>query len=164
MSADLHFFTPFEAPLELISEILTLCDDDFNPPLSTRWSTLQQSFEELPPDISRYSECVRQQNCLIVPHGGLISWRTDYKTDAVELPESFAYVTTVAVTPECRRSGVASELYEALFEKLGDTPIVFRTWLGNIAHISLAGKLGFELVGVSGQRGNGEETVWYKRG
>lgn len=60
-----------------------------------------------------------------------------------------AELTNVAVSPECRRRGIAGQLLEWLFEELGDGVNIFlEVRESNQAAIALYLKYGFEQIGV----------------
>ena len=158
---------------EQILKILTNCNSEFVPPLTLRSSTTQGEFSDISEgsnDIPyAYFEGIKEQKMLVAEAcgkvAGFMSFKTDFNSDVITgefLPN--IYISTVITDKAMRHKGVTKSLYGALLEKYEKRNIFTRTWSTNTAHTSLLTSLGFrEFKRISNDRGNGIDTVYYKR-
>lgn len=154
-----------------IRDLLSECDEDFVPPLSTRSGTCDSDLSGSDGgSLDAYMRGVARQDCVVAFEGGrvvgLLSYREDYRPDAAEFRpgERVLYVSTVLVAPEFRRSGACRRMYGALISRLGRTGgfVLTRTWSGNESHARLLESLGFGVLRtIEDDRGEGVHTVYY---
>lgn len=155
-----------------VLDILTDCDKEFVPPLSSRNSTTQGSFSvgeakgEIP---AEYFENMKKQPILTAEEDGTVmgfmSFKEDYVSDAVKnefLPN--VYISTVAVHHGYRGRGITKAFYKKLFELYPNRNILTRTWSTNASHSGILSKMGFsEFLRIKDDRGVGTDTVYYCR-
>ena len=140
-----------EAYLADIMELLSLCDQEFIPPLSARSSTIQSNLgpqggkREGP--VAYFENIQHQPAFLAVDDGrvvGFMSLKKNYVCE--EIPPSHSpnvYVTTVIVHPHYRRHGITNGFYHHLFKKFGWGNVFTRTWSTNLSHIRILSSLKF---------------------
>ena len=162
-----------EAYLADIMELLSLCDQEFIPPLSARSSTIQSNLgpqggkREGP--VAYFENIQHQPAFLAVDDGrvvGFMSLKKNYVCE--EIPPSHSpnvYVTTVIVHPHYRRHGITNGFYHHLFKKFGSGNVFTRTWSTNLSHIRILSSLKFyEHCRLEDDRGPGIDTIYYYHG
>ena len=162
-----------EAYLADIMELLSLCDQEFIPPLSARSSTIQSNLgpqggkREGP--VAYFENIQHQPAFLAVDDGrvvGFMSLKKNYVCE--EIPPSHSpnvYVTTVIVHPHYRRHGITNGFYHHLFKKFGWGNVFTRTWSTNLSHIRILSSLKFyEHCRLEDDRGPGIDTIYYYHG
>lgn len=156
--------------LDGIMELLTLCDKEFTPPLSSRNSTTQSDLTAKQTNSSapyEYFENIRHQPALVVIENGdvigFMSMRKNYVCS--EIPPAMTpniYITTVIVHPQYRNRGITNKLYCALFDRFVGCHIFTRTWSTNDKHTRiLASRKFYEYCRLEDDRGEGIDTVYY---
>lgn len=158
---------------EQIIEMMTLCDNDFVPPLSSRNSTLQQNLKDSTSNkngIANYYEQMAQQHILAAFEDenllGFVSFREDFTNEIISQNETpNIYISTLILSPLARGKGLTYKMYDYLFNELySDRKVFTRTWGTNIAHTKILTKFGFsELFRKQNDRGIGIDTVYYKK-
>lgn len=153
--------------------ILTECDSEFVPPLSSRESTTQTSFspssENMPSKVPiTYFEQMKRQEFLLAVMGdsvvGFMSFTPAREMIVGGIQLTTLYLSTIAVGRQYRKRGIARLCYDYLIQRFGQNNIVTRTWSGNEGHIHLLHTLGFTLLEkIENDRGNGIHTVYYGR-
>lgn len=146
-----------------IYEMLTSCDKEFIPPLSTRNATTQTDFNScsIVSDLPLYQywiDILKQQNILAFVDGylaGFMSFKYNYKIGnwfSVEIRENDVnnYISTVCIHKNYRRLGIARKMYDYIEKNLPDeyksNYISTRTWSTNINHIKLLHQCNFLLI------------------
>ena len=151
---------------QMVIDLLTACDDEFVPPLSSRHSTTQRELESVIANtagittvivgavIEYFDDMRRHPIVLAVDEGddgerlvGFVSYIRDYRLDFIDEPVT--YVSTICVDKRRRKHGTASRLYERLEDIVhsqGGGVIALRTWSTNAAHCRLLDKLGYGRV------------------
>ena len=154
-----------------IKNLLIASDDEFVPPLSTRWSTTQLDWTDKKTSImSYYENVIEQQNIVVKDDGKIIgflsyietSFRFEKNKKTREVPG--LYITTIIVDKDYRRQGIASNLYKQMgtIAKKKNLNLVIRVWSKNKNHISLLTKLNAEeLYCIPNDRGKNIDTVYY---
>lgn len=162
-SADLH-------------RALVTVADEFVPSLARRASTTQPDLRPhsaaltASGTVDAYFAQMLTQHTLVAtsPSDGLMgfaSFRLDHPVAALG-DRTATYLSTIAVLPTARRSGVARRLYAALLRhpEVAGTAVVLRTWSTNDAHLTLLRELGFRVVlQVRDDRGEGIDTLYLMR-
>lgn len=131
--------------LDGIKELLSLCDKEFVPPLSSRISTSQA---DLTPDlqvlsgIDEYFNEVAEQSAIVVTKKdevvAFISFKKDYTCEHISLEfRPNLYVTTIIVSPKYRNQNLAGLMYDFLVKKFPKHYIFTRTWSTNLSHIRI---------------------------
>lgn len=156
-----------------ILELMKLCDNDFVPPMSKRFSPFQS---ELNPSesadesgILRYHSAMMNESVMcIVENGALLGFVTyveNHRYQNVITDEDLPniYVCTLIVNPSARGLGLTKVMYDHLFcEKFADRNLFTRTWSTNAAHISILKKYGFEEIHrIPNDRGESIDTVYF---
>lgn len=152
--------------------MLTLADKEFVPPLSERSSTTQGNLSSRSATggiNAYYAEMAKQEILCAFDNGellGFVSYRKNYTSEHIsksELPN--IYISTLVLSPAARGRGLTLKMYSFLFDELYPECSVFtRTWSTNIAHTKILSKFGFsELLRKENDRGDGIDTVYYKR-
>lgn len=160
---------------EEILKILTKCDKEFIPALSSRESTTQtdlsggknnkETDETVVP--YQYFKNLLSQQILIATIKekvvGFMSFRQNFSCEYISkeyLPN--LYVSTVIVDPVCRGKGITKYFYKKLNEIFFNHYIFTRTWGTNAGHLKILNSLGFELIKtIKDDRGKGIDTVYY---
>lgn len=151
-------------------ELLTMCDEDFFPPLSSRASTTQKELkggEKSNDGVKKYCDAMVGQNILVALTEdeicGFISFKENYTNS--EIPDSDKpniYISTVLVNPAFRGRKITAGLYEHLLSLYRERNIFTRTWSGNDAHTKILMRLGFaEHRRIKNDRAPGVDTVYY---
>ena len=120
-----------ERQLSDILELLTLCDMEFIPPLSSRNSTTQSNLEpgeEHAAVPTQYFAHIRSQSAFVAEDNGHVVAFMSFKKNYVceEIPPSFSpnvYITTVIVRQNYRNGGITNSFYRKLFSKFGNCNI-----------------------------------------
>ena len=155
-----------------IVDLLTESDNDFVPPLSKRSSPLDKSFDvsNRVNGIFSYFEEMKKQEILAAFEGdemlGFVSYRRDFVNEIItkeEFPN--IYVSTLVLKKSARGRGLTKIMYSYLFSELyADRSVFTRTWSTNFAHTKILQCFGFsEIIRKENDRGNGIDTVYYKR-
>ena len=153
--------------------LMKLCDNDFVPPMSKRFSPFQSelghSENESESGILHYHSAMMNESVIcIVENGtllGFVTYVENYINQTVitdkDLPN--IYVCTLIVNPSARGRGLTMVMYDHLFyEKYTDRNLFTRTWSTNRAHISILKKYGFhEIHRIENDRGEGIDTVYF---
>ena len=153
-------------------KMLYYIDAEFVPPLSKRRSTTQNNLtgEGAENGIEAYfSEMIKQDITGVFENNeliGFVSYRKNYTSEIIfssELPN--IYISTLVLSRQSRGRGITKELYSYLFNTLFPESSIFtRTWSTNIAHTRILSYFGFsELLRIENDRGDGIDTVYYKR-
>lgn len=156
--------------LDDIMELLTLCNNEFVPPLSSRNSTTQSLLDGRETDSPvpyEYFENIRIQPAFVMLEKGKAIGFMSFKKNYVspEIPPEMTpnvYITTVIVHPHYRNRGITNKLYCALLERYVGYHIFTRTWSTNNCHtrILLSRKF-YEHCRLENDRGDGIDTVYY---
>lgn len=156
--------------LDGIMELLTLCDHEFVPPLSSRNSTTQSKLDVGGKNSAvpyEYFENIRIQPAFVVLEAGKVIGFMSFKKNYVshEIPTSMTpniYITTVIVHPRYRNRGITNKLYNALLERFTGYHIFTRTWSTNDSHTRiLSSRKFYEFRRLEDDRGDGIDTVYY---
>lgn len=153
-------------------DMLTLSDDDFVPPLSSRSSTTQKDLAsgvKSSDGVKKYLGEMMNQQIMASVDGdkllGFVSFRENYTNNEIkasDLPN--IYISTLIVNPESRGMGITRKMYDILFEEYKNVNIFTRTWSTNGAHIKILGKYGFDLIcRIENDRGEGIDTVYFAK-
>ena len=164
--------------------LLTDCDDEFIPPLSSRESTVQKDLspgETAAPqqDTERvlplsYCEALLKQHFYIAVDDdrddpeerfvGFLSY-IPHHTVALSCGDvTGAYVSTIIVRKDFRCLGITRRIYGTILAEAGE-PVFTRTWSTNHAHLHLLQSLGFQLIEtIPDDRGPDIDTVYYIKG
>ena len=155
-----------------IWEILKTADNEFVPPLSSRYDTVQRDFADfgstMIPEPTKYFEALLGQSFLLYMENGhikgFISFIDGYSSDLTECPVCI-YISTIIVIPSERQKGITQKMYSHLFNARKNIPVLIRTWSENRSHIHILQKLGFNLLKrIPNDRGEGIDTVYFMRG
>lgn len=156
--------------LDGIMDLLTLCNHEFVPPLSSRNSTTQSLLSGNHTDSTipyEYFENIRHQPTFIVLDNGDVVGFMSLKKNYVspEIPPAMTpnvYITTVIVHPRYRNQGITNRLYCALLERFMGYHIFTRTWSTNDGHTRiLSSRKFYEYCRLEDDRGDGIDTVYY---
>lgn len=156
--------------LDGIMELLTLCDHEFVPPLSSRNSTTQSMLSGAHTHSAipyEYFENIRFQPAFVVTENGDVVGFMSIKKNYVspEIPPNMTpnvYITTVIVHPRYRNQGITNRLYCALLERFVGYHIFTRTWSTNDGHTRiLSSRKFYEYCRLEDDRGDGIDTVYY---
>lgn len=156
--------------LEDILNLLTICDKEFVPPLSSRNSTTQTNLNALTQESAQptaYFEQISMQPLFAAVEGdhvvAFMSLRKNYICEEISeryLPN--VYITTVIVDPQFRNRGIANDFYHKLFKKFGNCSLFTRTWSTNESHTRILKYLKFyEHARKVNDRGEHIDTVYY---
>jgi ribosomal protein S18 acetylase RimI-like enzyme len=151
-----------------IWELIKGSNNDFVPPLSTRYSTCQKDMKT---DQSKadepilYFELLKSQSFILAIENntaiGLLSFIPDKE---MESGLKGNYITTIIVDKNYRNHGITKRMYDKLFEISHNKSIITRTWSTNYTHIHILKELNFKLIKeIENDRGNGINTVYYCR-
>ncbi len=156
-----------------ILELMKICDKDFVPPMSQRFSPFQTdlkpSSEDVENGILRYFNSMMKETVLcVIEDGQLLGFVTyveniKYSTVITEKDSPNIYICTLIVNPKARGKGLTYVMYNYLFnEKFADRHLFTRTWSTNMAHISILKRYGFEEIHrIENDRGEGIDTVYF---
>ena len=156
--------------LDDIMELLTLCNHEFLPPLSSRNSTTQSLLTGQETDATvpyEYFENIRIQPAFVAFEKGKVIGFMSFKKNYIssEIPPSMTpnvYITTVIVHPRYRNQGITNKLYCALLERFVGYHIFTRTWSTNDCHTRiLSSRKFYEHYRLENDRGDGIDTVYY---
>ena len=151
-----------------ILELLEESDNDFQPPLSKRSSTKDQTFTQgnsCSNGILSYYTSMNSQMILGALDGdrlvGFVSFSENF--EAAKTPN--IYISTLVVAKAARGAGLTSKMYDHLFNVVyPERTFYTRTWSTNIAHTKILMKFGFsELKRIVNDRGVGIDTVYYEK-
>ncbi len=170
----IHYYKTVKSKriLEGIMELLTMCGDEFVPPLSSRSSTTQSALSGgggsggAPYE---YFEGIRAQSAFAAVQNGKVVGFMSFKKNYISarIPPAFqpnVYITTVIVHPQFRNRGITGKLYGALFSKFEGYHIFTRTWSANVSHIRiLRSRKFYEFCRLENDRGAGIDTIYYHR-
>ena len=157
---------------EQILKMLSISDDEFFPPLSSRSSTTQADLsktQKCDDGVLSYFEELKKQRFLVACDGdkllGFVSFKENFTNNEIkeaDLPN--IYISTLIVSPEARGMGITYKMYENLFDKFKNVNIFTRTWSTNISHIKILSKFNFETFKtLKDDRAEGVDTVYFKR-
>lgn len=152
---------------EEVRALMRLVGPEFVPPLDVRSSPVQVGFSAERPRCGTYVDGMLAQHCAVLGSGDLplaavLSARTDHEPIAGLGP--CVYLSTVAVHPRGRGSGLGRLLVAALLEHFPGQAVVSRTWSTNAASLRLHASFGFTVRStVPDDRGPGVDTVYLYR-
>ena len=155
---------------EDIKALLKEADLEFVPPLSSRSGTTQTELLDAVGEAGSiepyYKSISRQWAILAIANGkvlGFMSLIPNHNIPNIsESLEKNVYLSTIIVSREYRKSGIAEKLYCALLSKFSNRRIFTRTWSTNFAHLNLLDKKDFyEILNEENGRGEGIDTVYY---
>lgn len=174
MNINIKITSPIDDLLQKeIWRLLTVIDEEFTPPLSSRTCTTQKNLSEISPnnkDLNHYYNELLSQNIISAYSEqkfiGMMSFINNYSSRFLPNKYSYNYITTLGVFPEFRGKKIAYNLYDFILHKLPShlicDCIATRTWSTNTSHIKLLKKLGFYLAyTIPNERSNGVDTVYY---
>ena len=155
---------------EAVINMMRVCDNDFVPPMSARFSPFQTELsggESTDEGILRYYKSMSKEQMLgVLENGELLGFVTF--TENLEnkaFPDSIPniYICTLIVKPEARGKGLTRRMYDYLFDELYPHHSLFtRTWSTNMAHITILRKYGFdEIHRIENDRAEGIDTVYF---
>ncbi len=154
-----------------ILEILTMANEEFVPPLSSRASTTQQDLlgNDKGDGVQLYFEEMKKQRLLIAYNKeqvlAFVSYKENFVNDEIgntTLPN--IYITTLVVRPEFRGKGLTKAMYKWLFSFYKNANIFTRTWSTNLPHIRILSQFGFHPFRVlKNHRGQGVDTVYFQK-
>lgn len=156
-----------------IKKLLLLSDKEFVPPLSARTSALDKTFSvssDVKDGITTYLEEMKKHEIMAAFENekliGFVSYRFDFVSEIIsesELPN--IYVSTLVLSEAARGKGLTKKMYSYLFNELFAERNVFtRTWSTNGAHTKILSDFGFfEILRKKNDRGEGIDTVYYKK-
>lgn len=161
---------------EAIGEILSECDDDFVPPLSSRRMPWQTAFPTdggaaSSGDVSSYLAAMEDESFLCATTRSdeeeviaFLSYMPGHVHPGETCGVPTDYVSTICVRPAWRGRGIARSLYKAL-ERHADTgTLTVRTWSTNTAQMRLLPSLGYaERERIADDRGPGIDTVYFAK-
>ena len=148
-----------------ILDILTECDKEFIPSLSSRSSTEQTDFITIEnkninnKPLKYLNKVVEQNNILVIDNGTIIAFMSfihNYKSEFFNndnFQDINNYISTICVRKNFRNQGIAEILYEYIENNLPkdikSQYVSTRTWSTNIPHISLLKKRNYEITHIS---------------
>lgn len=143
---------------------------DFVPPLTTRSGTVQTDLRDSGQPAAEnddYFEQMLDQDIILAGEDGsltgFLSFRAFHEDARYPDHSPCLYVSTIAVRPDQRRSGVARRLYAGLFGLPSTLPswVVLRTWSTNSGHLKLLAELGFiTILTIQDDRAEGIDTLY----
>lgn len=156
-----------------IWKLLTESDKEFVPPLSSRNSTQQSSFDTSASEGTvpkEYFDNLLKQQFILAKDAetvvGFLSFLPEKDLAALTgltLPP-VNYVSTIIVNKSFRGHGITRQMYHCLIENAGGFPIATRTWSTNFGHLHILQEEGFKLIHtITDDRGPGIDTVYYMR-
>lgn len=159
------------AVLQQIKDLLTLCDREFVPPLSSRASTTQAeltSVQQIPSGVESYFKEIAAQSALVAFEGktviGFMSMKHDYVCEHIKKAlQPNVYVTTIIVHPQYRHKSVAGKMYDVLRKRFPKNYLFTRTWSTNLSHIRILLSRRFhEHCVLENDRGENIDTNYYR--
>lgn len=151
-----------------IRELVKSVDDDFNPPLSTRTSSIHLDFKDSSGSIDEYIDDLLDNEAILAlvdgKIAGILFYRTDYHV--VKLNKRGLYVVVILVGKNYRGHKIASKLYSAVEDRADSMhkKIYLRTWSGNKTQEAILPKRGYSIIHrIKDDRGPGRDTVYYER-
>lgn len=151
-----------------IQSLVESVDDDFDPPLSTRKSSIHLDFSDTSGSMDEYIDDLLDNEAILAfvdgRIAGILFYRTDYHV--VKIHKSGLYVVVILVGKEYRGMKLASKLYTAVEERarMLDKSIYLRTWAGNKTQEAILPKRGYQLAKrIENDRGPGRDTVYYEK-
>ena len=151
--------------------IMEACDADFVPPLSTRFSTSDTSFDAktvAKNGIDAYFKDMMGEQILACVEGeellGFVTFKTDFSCKYI--PQDTypnLYICTLLLSERARGRGVSVKMYTHLFDTLFPRVNLYtRTWSTNAAHIKILTRFGFsEIARIANDRTQGIDTVYF---
>ncbi len=159
-----------------IWNILCECDSEFYPPLSSREYTfgdIKNNLVQEQVKPYKYFEKLKKQVFWIALNEkeevmGFMAIIHEYSGDELKDYSPSIYITTICVSHQFRRHGIALELYTCFINNMPDTfrlpYITTRTWSTNTYHMNLLKKIGFDIVlELKNHRGEGVHTYYYAK-
>ncbi|MBQ5777912.1 MAG: hypothetical protein IIV97_03730 [Oscillospiraceae bacterium] len=155
-----------------IEAIMSLCDSDFVPPLSSRRGTTQSDLSgKASPGsgIGAYCDEMMKQEVLAAVSESRILGFVSYRENMVSgdigedtLPN--IYISTLLLHPDSRGMHLTARMYDHIFNTLYPERSIFtRTWSTNLAHIKILAGFDFcEMKRIKNDRGEGIDTVYFK--
>lgn len=149
--------------------LLSMCDEEFVPPLSTRNSTTQTDLrtstgETANGDVSAYYDSIAKQEQLRMYSADKLVGFASYVHREDDDGTSVAYLSTILTHPEHRGEGLSRKMYAALFAMLDEDVLELRTWSTNGAHLHVLDKMGFvESKRIVDDRGEGIDTIYFRK-
>ena len=142
-----------------ILSLLNECNNEFVPPLSSRYSTQQKEFNNIEvtnqkPNIY-FDMIIKQHNIVAINNDkvvGIMSFINNYDKKeyfgADFKNKNNNYISTVCVKKEFRHKKIATRLYDfienQLPQEIKGECVSTRTWSSNKLHINLLNKRGYE--------------------
>ena len=170
---ELTLLTPAQkaAYSDAIYAVLEAGDEDFVPPLSTRFSTSDTSFSaktDSKKGIDAYFNSMMKEEMLVAIEDGkllgFVTFMPDFTCKYIDA-DSFPniYICTLLLSPEARGKGLTAKMYTHLFDTLYPHANLYtRTWSTNAAHIKILDRFGFSLIArIENDRGEGIDTVYF---
>lgn len=154
-------------------KILCACNNDFIPPLSSRFSTSDILFEEdnnaeLP---KQYFESIIDQNFILVKDTdnkviGFLSFINGYSNQYLLKFSPSNYISTICIDPNYRGLGIGTELYNFMEQnlplELTSNFITIRTWSTNFTQLKMLEKRKYRLVKeIKNHRGEGISSLYF---
>lgn len=173
MVAVQYVSTPENHKIEMRG-ILSCVDEEFVPPLTGefRENITRTDEEGGQTDIEGYVQrCLERPLIGAILDGrlvGLLSFEHIDNAPPIEPYTPTNHVEIIAVHPEYRGQGLATEMYNYVIEELPSElsrpHISTKTWDSNTRHIEILDRFGFKLVHREpDDRGPGVDTVYYAR-
>ncbi|MFK7799625.1 MAG: GNAT family N-acetyltransferase [Aureispira sp.] len=160
-----------EAEQQQIFALLTECDQDFFPPLSSRASSTDGNFAKATKQLpTQYFESILDQNFILarLEHTivGFSAYIPQYAHELIPSAPLSNYVTTTCITPKFRGQGISKQLNDCLENGLpATTPskvITRRTWTTNTIQIQNLSQRGYHILKeIEHDRGPGISTLYY---
>ena len=170
---ELTLLTPAQkaAYSDAIYAVLEAGDEDFVPPLSTRFSTSDTSFSartDSKKGIDAYFNSMMKEEMLAAVEDGkllgFVTFMPDFTCKYIDA-DSFPniYICTLLLAPEARGKGLTAKMYTHLFDTLYPHANLYtRTWSTNAAHIKILTRFGFsQIARIENDRGEGIDTVYF---
>jgi len=157
-----------------IRHLLRTVDDEFVPPLTddSRSSMDRSAAEGGHTDIDGYvKRCLNRPLICAVADDRVLGFLSFEQISESKFLDGYTpsnHVEIIAVEPESRGQGIASAMYEYLFNELPaewvQPYVTTKTWEHNDAHIAILDRLGFDLVHrIPDDRSSDINTVYFAR-
>lgn len=149
---------------EEIFSLLLEADEDFVPPLSSRFPQAKTQNE----GVRRYFDEMKTANLLVTLENdtllGFVAFRENVTGNYI--PEGVTpnlYIGTAVIAKAARGKHLTTRMYEHLFYALRpDYSCFTRTWSTNEAHIAILTRMGFSLTKrVENDRAEGIDSVYF---